>query len=196
MFHWSPNTVTDWFRFAQQLIGEVVLETMENYQIGGIGVEVEIDESKFGKRKYHRGHRVDGVWVFGGVERTPERKCFLVAVEDRKKPTLEALIEEFILPGSIIVSDKFPSYEDLEGKEDFWYQHEVVNHSQNYKDPITGACTNTIEGTWNGVKKLVPARKRTQEGVKPCLFEFMWRRMHSGRLWRALLEALATVRYV
>ncbi|CAB9519936.1 pore calcium channel protein 1 [Seminavis robusta] len=138
---------------------------MENYQIGGIGVEVEIDESKFGKRKYHRGHRVDGVWVFGGVERTPERKCFLVAVEDRKKPTLEALIKEFILPGSIIISDKFPSYEDLEGTEDFWYQHEVVNHSENYKDPITGACTNTIEGTWNGVKKLVPTRKRTEEGI-------------------------------
>ncbi|CAB9519037.1 Inherit from opiNOG: protein Hydra magnipapillata [Seminavis robusta] len=127
MFQWSPNTVTDWFRFAQQLIGEMVLETMENYQIGGPGVEVEIDESKFGKRKYHYGHRVEGVWVFGGVERTPERKCFLVAVPDREKPTLEALVKDFILPGSIIVSDKFPSYEDLEGKEDFWYQHEVVS---------------------------------------------------------------------
>ncbi|CAB9531487.1 Inherit from opiNOG: protein Hydra magnipapillata [Seminavis robusta] len=169
---------------------------MENYQIGGPGIEVEIDESKFGKRKYHRGHRVDGVWVFGGVERTPERKCFLVAVPDRKKPTLETHVMEFILPGSIIVSDKFPSYEDLEGKEDFWYQHEVVNHSENYVDPLTGACTNTIEGTWNGVKKRVPARKRTEEGVRPCLFEFMWRRMNQGRLWRALLEALAEVRYV
>jgi hypothetical protein len=31
---------------------------------------VEVDESKFGKRKYHRGHRVEGVWVIGGVERT------------------------------------------------------------------------------------------------------------------------------
>jgi hypothetical protein len=33
---------------------------------------VEIDESKLGKRKYHRGHRVEVVWVLRMVERTPE----------------------------------------------------------------------------------------------------------------------------
>ena len=36
--------------------------------IGGNGIEVEIDESKFGKRKYYRGHRVEDQWVFGGRE--------------------------------------------------------------------------------------------------------------------------------
>ena len=30
---------------------------------------MEIDESKFGKRKHNRGHSVEGQWVFGGVER-------------------------------------------------------------------------------------------------------------------------------
>lgn len=47
--------------------------------IGGPGVIVEVDESKFGKRKYNKGHKVPGVWVFGGVERTLERKCFLTS---------------------------------------------------------------------------------------------------------------------
>ena len=37
-------------------------------QIGGPGKIVQIDESKFGKRKCHRGHRVEGQWVFGGIE--------------------------------------------------------------------------------------------------------------------------------
>lgn len=35
-------------------------------KLGGPGIEVQIDESKFGRRKYYRGHRVEGVWVFGG----------------------------------------------------------------------------------------------------------------------------------
>ena len=44
-----------------------MLENSE--KIGGNGVEVEIDESKFGKRKYYRGHQVEGQWVFGGCEK-------------------------------------------------------------------------------------------------------------------------------
>ncbi|KCZ75088.1 hypothetical protein H311_03940, partial [Anncaliia algerae PRA109] len=38
--------------------------------IGGDDIIVEIDESKFGKRKFNRGRKVEGVWVFGMVERT------------------------------------------------------------------------------------------------------------------------------
>ena len=38
-------------------------------KIGGPDKTVEIDESKFGKREYYRGHRVQGQWIFGGVER-------------------------------------------------------------------------------------------------------------------------------
>ena len=42
-------------------------------KIGGNNAIVEIDESKFGKRKYNRGHRVEGVWVVGAVERINKR---------------------------------------------------------------------------------------------------------------------------
>jgi hypothetical protein len=37
-------------------------------KIGGPCKTVEIDESKIGRRKYNRGHPVEGQWVFGGVE--------------------------------------------------------------------------------------------------------------------------------
>ena len=33
---------------------------------------MQIDESKIGNRKYHRGHVVEGQWVFGGIARFPE----------------------------------------------------------------------------------------------------------------------------
>ena len=53
-------------------------------EIGGMDFDgnqlvVEIDESKFFHRKYHRGQWCPGHWVFGGVERGTGR-CFLVEV--------------------------------------------------------------------------------------------------------------------
>ena len=40
----------------------------------GKDVVVEIDESKFSKRKYNVGHRVTGGWVFGGREKNDKTK--------------------------------------------------------------------------------------------------------------------------
>ena len=45
----------------------------QNVSIGGPGIIVEIDESKFGKRMYYRGHRVNGAWVLVMFERIPAR---------------------------------------------------------------------------------------------------------------------------
>jgi hypothetical protein len=50
---------------------------------------VETDESKSGKRKYNRGHRVKVQWAFGGVAREIGR-TFLVAVQDRIAESLMA----------------------------------------------------------------------------------------------------------
>ena len=63
----SHRTIVDWCNFSR----EICISSLENFseQIGGPGKIVEIDESKFGKRKYHKGRKVDGVWVFGGIER-------------------------------------------------------------------------------------------------------------------------------
>ncbi|KAI5151782.1 hypothetical protein ENBRE01_2382 [Enteropsectra breve] len=41
-------------------------------QLGGPNIKIEVEESKFGKRKYNKGHCVDGVWVLGFVERKPQ----------------------------------------------------------------------------------------------------------------------------
>jgi len=65
-----------------------------NEKIGGKGIIVEIDESKFGKRKYNRRHRVEGVWVLGGIERTSEKKVFLIEVPNRRATTLLKVIKK------------------------------------------------------------------------------------------------------
>ena len=68
---------------------------------------MEIDESKIGKRKYHRGHFVEGQWVFGGCEKNNSKKAFCVPVACRTKAVLLPLIQRWILPGSIILSGMF-----------------------------------------------------------------------------------------
>jgi len=44
---------------------------------------IEIDESKFGKRKYNRGHAVEGIWVLGMVDRVT-RKIYLCQVAKKR----------------------------------------------------------------------------------------------------------------
>jgi hypothetical protein len=63
-------------------------------KIGGNGMIVEIDESKFGKRKYNRGHRVEGVWILGMIEKTGQKRIRLVTLKDRSKTTLLELIKK------------------------------------------------------------------------------------------------------
>ena len=89
----SSSTVADWGTFCR----ETMLMFMEGYseKIGGPNKNVEIDESKFGRLKYHRGHPVKGQWVFGGVERKSGR-TFLVPVPDRTADTLVAIMRDWI----------------------------------------------------------------------------------------------------
>jgi hypothetical protein len=162
----SNRTVTEYFAHLKQLVADDVEENQAI--IGGPGIIVEADESKFGRRKYNRGRRVEGCWVFGGVERTEERKCFAVPVP---------LILAHIHPGSTIISDMWGAYNFIPNN----YERLTVNHSLNFVDPTTGAHTNTIEGTWNAMKRDIPVRNRRHEGMEEELWTFMWRRAHKNR---------------
>ena len=46
-------------------MAEYILEHQQDFKIGGVGEIVEVDESKFGKRKYNTGKRVVGKWILG-----------------------------------------------------------------------------------------------------------------------------------
>ncbi|KCZ81554.1 hypothetical protein H312_01007 [Anncaliia algerae PRA339] len=79
----SSATITDWTHYLRQLLGEAVDE--EQTVIGGPGIIVEIDETKMGKRKYNRGRRAEGVWVIAGIERTTEKKIFVLKSQKETK---------------------------------------------------------------------------------------------------------------
>ena len=56
---------------------------------------MEVDEAKFGKRKYQRGRLVEGQWVLGGICRET-RQVFLVPVDSRDGATLLSIIENML----------------------------------------------------------------------------------------------------
>ena len=74
--------------------------------------------------------------------------------------------------------------------------HLTVDHSKNFKDPITQAHTNHAEGTWNGLKQKIPDKERIPEKIDNYIFEFIWRRQNKNKIWKAFLECLATISYI
>ena len=39
------------------------------------------------------------------------------------------------------------------------HEHQTVNHSKNFVDPITGTCANRIESKWCKLKQKIPNRR-------------------------------------
>ena len=133
---WAPATVVDWKNLMRDICVEKIIDDPE--PLGGPGVIVEIDESKFGRRKYNRGRLVVGTWVFGILERDTGRMVML-SVADRSAATLLPLIQQYVLPGSIVYSDEWVAYNILAHTSQ--YTHHTVNHSENFVNLSTGVYT-------------------------------------------------------
>lgn len=108
---------------------------------------MKIDESLFAKCKYNVGRVTKQQWVFGGSNCREPTECFIFAVENRTAASLIPIIEENIAPGSIIISDKWKSYNGIRNcnNQD---NHIMVYHSKNFVNPESGAHTNTVERMW------------------------------------------------
>ena len=135
----SLRTVTT----ALQELGNICsLKILHGHiKLGGRGKTVEIDESMFGhKRKYNRGRISKGTWVFGMVERGSGR-ALTFRVPNRTRETLvTGLVQNFIEPRTLIISDKFSPYFNLNNSG---YVHPMVNHSENLRSILTQEPTQT-----------------------------------------------------
>jgi transposase-like protein len=187
----SSKTVTTFYNHFRVLVSSSLSE--EDQIIGGDGVIVEIDETKLGKHKYQRDHRVEGVWVVTGIERTELARIFAVPVENRSAETLNEVIMKHVVPGSIIYTDLWKGYNEL--KENLGFSHFTVNHSKHFKDPDTFVCTNKVEGFNNGLKMKIPARNRVKDGMGERLSEYIWRKKNSDNLWNDFISAMVDVHY-
>ncbi|KAI5736131.1 hypothetical protein M8J76_000299 [Diaphorina citri] len=171
----SSHSVTDWASFCREVLLKWQSINVDNGKIGGPGKVVEIDEAKFGRRKYNRGRIIDGKWLYGRIERTEEKKIFLVPVEkrDSSSSTLLQVIQDKIEPGTTIISDCWKAYNCL---SDEGFTHLTVNHSFNFVDPDTGAHTQNIERLWREVRSHVPRFGGIEKHFDGYLAEFHFKR--------------------
>lgn len=179
----TGETVVNWSSYCREVC--LFWAKKNSQKLGGANKIVEIDEAKFGKRKYNRGRIVEGQWVFGGFERG-SKKVFLVAVEKRDTETLLKIIQEWILPGTTIISDFWKAYDVLQHKG---FIHLKINHSLNYVDSNDRSThTQNIERIWRDVRGGIPRYGRRKNHFVGYLAEFLFKRANKNNVLHSFLE--------
>lgn len=114
--------------YFHQLREIIYLATKDETPFAG---KIEVDESYFGgRRKVTRGRGATGkVPVFGLLRRGG--KVYATVIPNAKGKTLKAIMDNKIVPDSIVYSDTFSSYNVLDVSE---FKHYRINHSKQFAD--------------------------------------------------------------
>jgi len=110
--------------------------------------EIEVDESYFGgRRKGKRGRGAAGkIPVFGRLKRGG--KVYAKVIPNTQGRTLKVIVEQRIVPDSIVYTDAYSSYNVLDISE---FKHYRINHTQLFADKHNHI--NGIENFWNQAKR-------------------------------------------
>ena len=146
------------------IIIEVIIEDGEGDVIGGTGVIVKIDETHIVIAKHHNSKTLGRQqnWVFGYGKGLKKKFAISLGLGGkRNRATLEPVVVEHIKPGSIIISDQWPAYNNIPNLVDsdgvsLNYEHHTTNHSEAFADDWVH--TQTIEMFWGDLKEIVKRR--------------------------------------
>lgn len=173
----SENTVCDWYQYCRETCVSQQIRLEESTgQIGGEGIIVQIDESKFDKRKYNVGRRVEGHWVLGMIaDGSEDLRLELCPDNHRSADDLIPIIQKHVAPGSIIHTDAWKAYGTL-GQHG--YTHRVVNHSDPDSPWVTedGVHTQRIESQWRVVKQFFGGHRIPKDQFADHVVAYQWYR--------------------
>jgi transposase-like protein len=123
---------------------------------GKLGGEIEVDETFIGgkSRNMHKTVRERRMTGTGGKDKTAVLGILqrggtvrTAVVRNRRKRTLDAIVESHVEPGSAVYTDTLPSYNDLS----MAYRHEMVDHAIEYVRE--NVHTNGLENFWSLLKR-------------------------------------------
>jgi len=131
-----------------QRLREIIAHQLEQESHEVFGGEIEVDESYFGgRRKGMRGRGAAGkVPVFGLLKRGD--RVYTKIISDASSATLLPIIEQKVIPDSIVYSDCWRGYNVLDVSD---FKHYRINHSQLFADKKNHI--NGIENFWNQAKR-------------------------------------------
>ena len=87
-----------------------------------------------------------------------------------------AIITRALLPGSIVHSDDWGAYRNMQARLANIAAHGVVVHRHNFVDPVTGVHTQHIESCWNRMKSKIKQKRGIRDiDLQVFLDEQMWR---------------------
>ena len=99
--------------------------------------------------------------------------------------TLLPIIWKHVYPGTTIWPDEWEAYRRLQTM--YGYDHQTVNHSQNFIDPNTGCHTQLIESLWGQTKTKILRTMRGMALLNLHLAEFWYRFAHKP-MFPAILD--------
>lgn len=172
----SSATISKYFKLFRELIFALV-EDIKNEAglLGGEGAIIEVDECLIGNRKYNKGRFKISQWIIGMVERITGSVRF-EAIASRDKNTMLQILKKYVKYNSTIITDCWKGYIGL---DKYFKRHQTVNHSKNFKDPKTGAYTQTIESQWRLLRQKIALHhknhKKRSEYITLALCEHIYR---------------------
>ncbi len=141
------------YKVYKEIMSQITTFFQNNgFFLGGQGIICQIDESMFHYRqKYHNG-RISQTnrWVFGIIDTsTSPGKYFVCLVNNRSQETLIPIIQSICREGTLIWSDMWRAYTNI----NVIFEHQTVNHQENYINPNSGVHTQNIESLWKNLKE-------------------------------------------
>lgn len=143
------------------------------------------------KVKYDDGRMFkDKVPVLGMIEKDGIAKT--IVIDNVMQHNIKNNVLSSVKHGSTLITDEFTSYNSMHNH----YNHEMVNHSAHQYQNKSGYNTNSIEGFWSHLKRMIIGvyhnigRKHLQRYCDEQTFRFNTRKMKAGERMALLFSKL------